>query len=192
MGFLHLNLDIMHETCLLLHPKDLLGLLRSCRTLRDVLYSPHSRFVWKRALVNYVASNAGAISPLPPCPTDLSELKYAFLAFSIPCQHCGALIGRTDWDLRVRYCTLCEPRHITLFDATNPPILACDPTADVKQLVAIRTLTPAFLTSELATLTKKYQALDTQARAVFLARTKQQLADRYIHARLCRAWVASL
>ena len=60
-----------------LHPVDLLSLSRTTRCLRGVLLAKHARSVWRDSLTS--------VRVLPACPSDLSEPRYASLAFDDVC-----------------------------------------------------------------------------------------------------------
>ena len=66
-----------HQIFCLLHPKDLLRLSWCTKSLRAVLTSRSSRFVWATALA--------AIEGLPPCPQGLTEITYSNLLFHPYC-----------------------------------------------------------------------------------------------------------
>ncbi|KAJ7153900.1 hypothetical protein C8R43DRAFT_1001473 [Mycena crocata] len=189
---LDMPLDCTREIFLYLGPQDLLRLVRLCKAMRPFLINQSSRSVWKQAWANFEG-------PLPVCPPDLTEIQYANLAFSEHCHYClkGCIKNSTleaDWDLRVRCCFVCKFANMTRFDPEQPPRLACDPSVDIRKLIAIRppTFEPAFLNADLAAVTALYEGLDTQKRAPFVTSQNRMLVDRRIHARECRVWSAMI
>jgi len=87
-----------------LHPNDLLNLSRTTRFLREIVTTRRSRHMWRSSLANVCA--------LPPCPTDLTEIKYASLAFDDHCHFCLAPdVHEVLWVCRVRSCTKCIHKY---------------------------------------------------------------------------------
>ncbi|KAK0466144.1 uncharacterized protein EV420DRAFT_1743970 [Desarmillaria tabescens] len=84
-------LDIFSNLDLL----DLLQLSRTTKDLRAVLLRRSATFVWKRARQN--------IEGLPPLPDDLSEPKYAYLAFDNHCTNCLRHTTHVQWESRTKY-----------------------------------------------------------------------------------------
>ncbi|KDR78817.1 hypothetical protein GALMADRAFT_224061 [Galerina marginata CBS 339.88] len=83
---------------------DVLNLSRTTKPLRAILLGSHARGVWRSAL--------GGVRALPLCPPDLTEIKYASLAFDNWCQSCLAPnIEKILWECRVRYCKKCIKKH---------------------------------------------------------------------------------
>ncbi|KAJ7454562.1 hypothetical protein B0H11DRAFT_2069029 [Mycena galericulata] len=184
---LDMPLDCMMEILLYLGPEELLRLARLCKPLRSFLMTKSSRSIWKQGFLNL----EGPV--LPPCPPGLSEVQYAHLAFSNYCQECLRITYLpTDWDLRVRYCSMCEVMNTTEFDSDNPQRLPCHPTVDIQKLLAIRppTFRPAFLNTDLIAVTAVYEQMDAQERKAYRNSRNRMLIDARIHARECRAWDA--
>ncbi|RDX45734.1 hypothetical protein OH76DRAFT_1357290, partial [Lentinus brumalis] len=83
-----------------MHPLDIIQLSLASRSLRTILTLRQSRVTWLRA--------SNAIPELPPCPDDMSEIRYAMLVFGVHCFSCGAKDAfSVDYALRVRYCENC-------------------------------------------------------------------------------------
>ena len=61
-----------------LAPRDLLSLVRSSKVFARYLLNPSGAWVWKAA--------REAVPGCPPLPHDLTEQKYAVLAFGVHCQ----------------------------------------------------------------------------------------------------------
>ncbi|KAJ7757244.1 hypothetical protein DFH07DRAFT_461114 [Mycena maculata] len=111
------------------------------------------------------------------------------------CQDCGKSADiPVDWDLRVRYCSECELTNTTKFDSDAPPRLVCDPSVDIRKLIAIRppTFNPAFVNADLIAVTDAYEAMNAQERPAYQDGRHRMLIDTRIHARECREWAARL
>ncbi len=61
-----------------LSPRDLLNLVRSSKVFARYLLNPSGTWVWKAV--------REAVLGFPPLPHDLTEQKYALLAFGVHCQ----------------------------------------------------------------------------------------------------------
>ncbi|KAK0433554.1 hypothetical protein EV421DRAFT_2040149 [Armillaria borealis] len=95
-----------------LEPLDLLRLSRTTKDLRALLLRRSSSFVWKRAREN--------VDKLPPLPEDLSEPKFAHLAFDKHCSNCLHLTKFVQWETRTKYCRKClETSDLFTFDRDN-------------------------------------------------------------------------
>ncbi|KAI1785312.1 hypothetical protein LXA43DRAFT_837346, partial [Ganoderma leucocontextum] len=65
------------QICDLLLPADILGLYRSCKTIRAFLQQGPSKILWKTARAN--------VEGLPACPDWLTEPQFASLCFDEFC-----------------------------------------------------------------------------------------------------------
>ncbi|KAG7451981.1 uncharacterized protein BT62DRAFT_274214 [Guyanagaster necrorhizus] len=74
-------------------------LQKVAETPLDILFERPSTFVWKRA--------RGNVEGLPPLPDDLSEPKYAHLAYDKHCVNCLCLTKFVQWESRTKYCRQC-------------------------------------------------------------------------------------
>ncbi|KAK0209114.1 hypothetical protein DFS33DRAFT_1307746 [Desarmillaria ectypa] len=92
-------LDVLFEVFSNLDPLDLLRLSRTTKDLRALLLQRSSSFVWKRAREN--------VEGLPPLPEDLSEPKFAHLAFDKHCSNCLHPTKFVQWESRTKYCRKC-------------------------------------------------------------------------------------
>ncbi|KAK0466145.1 uncharacterized protein EV420DRAFT_811718 [Desarmillaria tabescens] len=104
-------LDVLFEIFSNLDPLDLLRLSRTTKDLRALLLQRTSSFVWKRARQN--------VEGLPPLPDDLSEPKFAHLAFDKTCSNCLHPTKFVQWEARTKYCRKCletSDLFVTTFD----------------------------------------------------------------------------
>jgi hypothetical protein len=65
------------QILLYLHPLDLLRIYRTCSSLRDVIISPATRFLWDASF--------SSVPNMPPCPSHLTHMFYAHLSFEHRC-----------------------------------------------------------------------------------------------------------
>ncbi|RDX52690.1 hypothetical protein OH76DRAFT_1433438 [Lentinus brumalis] len=102
MLMMSVPMDVFYEIVSHMEPKDLLQLSRASKELRALLLSKKdTRRLW-------VAARNNVVPPLPDCPEDMSEPRYAFLVFERFCELCGQ--GRAqnvDYAIRVRLCGGC-------------------------------------------------------------------------------------
>ncbi|KAI0768920.1 hypothetical protein BC629DRAFT_805824 [Irpex lacteus] len=97
---LDMPLDVIHEICLYLLPKDLLNMARTSKELRAYFMSRNTQRLWQAARLN--------IPDLPPCPDDLSEPAFANLVFDPHCHRClGKNCHQVYWAPRTRLCKGC-------------------------------------------------------------------------------------
>ncbi|KJA16862.1 hypothetical protein HYPSUDRAFT_1105175 [Hypholoma sublateritium FD-334 SS-4] len=95
-----LPIDALYEIFGHLHPKDVLNLSRSTKGLRTLLTDGHARGVWRTSLAS--------VRALPACPSDMTEIQYANLAFDDRCHFCLAPgVKEIAWACRVRCCPTC-------------------------------------------------------------------------------------
>ncbi|KAK0481359.1 hypothetical protein IW261DRAFT_1606680 [Armillaria novae-zelandiae] len=119
-------LDVLFEIFSNLEPLDLLRLSRTTKDLRALLLRRSSSFVWKRTREN--------VEGLPPLPEDLSEPKFAHLAFDKHCSNCLHLTKFVQWEARTKYCRNClETSDLFTLHRLNPyssliPIFGCSGT----------------------------------------------------------------
>ncbi|KAJ7131978.1 hypothetical protein C8R46DRAFT_1327186 [Mycena filopes] len=86
-------------------PLDLLSLCSTSALIGSRLDSPH---IWMVALKG--------VPGLPPCPESFSPKAYLTLACSPRCAGCSERNANADWDLCLRLCAMCLPRHIIKYD----------------------------------------------------------------------------
>ncbi|TFK30166.1 hypothetical protein FA15DRAFT_201250 [Coprinopsis marcescibilis] len=98
-------LDILLEIFSKLQPGDLLNLARSSKALRRiVLNRTLAGGVWRSAFVNVSDPRA----PMPPCPEDLSLVRYANLVYDRYCFECGSTEKlEVCWPEYTRLCPEC-------------------------------------------------------------------------------------
>jgi hypothetical protein len=102
------------QILLYLHPLDLLRIYRTCSSLRSVIISPATRFLWDVSF--------SSVPNMPPCPSHLTQMFYAHLSFEHRChvgaflssynllshaQFCGAHATTVVWKLWTRICARC-------------------------------------------------------------------------------------
>ncbi|KAF9533611.1 hypothetical protein CPB83DRAFT_845563 [Crepidotus variabilis] len=104
MSLVDLPMDIILEVLGHVEPLDLLNLLATSKTFKNLLMKRSSRLVWRRARAN--------VPDFPECPDDLTEIGYARLVFESHCQVCDQ--GRSYdvrlvrmWSARARFCGEC-------------------------------------------------------------------------------------
>ena len=76
-----------------LHPKDVLNISRSTKSLRSLLTERHARGVWRASLAS--------VRALPACPCDMTEIQYASLAFDEWCTVSPRFLGPV-WQAPIR------------------------------------------------------------------------------------------
>ncbi|TRM56569.1 hypothetical protein BD626DRAFT_466220 [Schizophyllum amplum] len=92
-------LDILYEILQNMHPRDLLQVSRTTKTLRSVLMSKSSIWIWN-------ASHAA--SDLPPVPQGMTVPQFVSLAYDRFCHFCSApSVNSIIWAARVRCCKKC-------------------------------------------------------------------------------------
>ncbi|KAI0065498.1 hypothetical protein BV25DRAFT_1821919 [Artomyces pyxidatus] len=98
--------DVFLEIFVYLTPEELLNLSRSNKWLRDILTKRVLEPAWRNARDN--------VPDLPPCPTDMNELRYASLMFDKFCQSCLAEeVCVPIWSTRSRLCDSCLEAEFT-------------------------------------------------------------------------------
>ncbi|KAJ7503506.1 hypothetical protein B0H11DRAFT_2187905 [Mycena galericulata] len=175
--------DCLGETFSRVHPRDLLQLSRTSRTLRSFLLTRKSRFVWRAALAS--------VQGLPVCPKGFDEPLYAALLFLTVCTGCFKKLDNTsfvDWDLGVRFCRRCDRFKVTPYAENAPPILV--PGEKLHNIIRCRvpTLGCAYLTTDFAGTKAIFDGLNGIAKDRFLAERKEIIVAARQHARDCRTW----
>ncbi|KAM5542623.1 hypothetical protein V8D89_003584 [Ganoderma adspersum] len=104
--FMSLPVDVLLEIATHCHPLDLLRLSRVSKKLRAVLLTKRNRSVWVRA-------RNGLDLPMPACPEDMSEPKYAFFVFEPVCMLCDSTASlHVDYASRIKLCEGCRDIHV--------------------------------------------------------------------------------
>ncbi|PIL30562.1 hypothetical protein GSI_07262 [Ganoderma sinense ZZ0214-1] len=103
--FMSLPVDVFLEIATYCHPLDLLRLSRVSKKLRPVVFAKRNRSVW-------ICARNSLDPPMPACPEDLSEPKYAFLVFDPVCMVCGTTSSKTDYGAGIKLCEDCWKTHV--------------------------------------------------------------------------------
>ncbi|TDL20798.1 hypothetical protein BD410DRAFT_357529 [Rickenella mellea] len=83
-----------------LQPLDVLNIMYTSRGFRTLLLSSSSTFIWKAVRLN--------VDNFPGLPDDMSEFRYAKLAFDQHCHKCGKKTQNDPfWEVRARFCDAC-------------------------------------------------------------------------------------
>ncbi|OSD06736.1 hypothetical protein PYCCODRAFT_1474173 [Trametes coccinea BRFM310] len=99
--------DVLIEVFQHSHPRDLLSLARTTRTLRGFLISRKSAHIWRTSRRSLT---------IPDCPSELSEPQYAALLFTSECTVCGEPgVMNAQWELLGRYCPSCSDSRLIQF-----------------------------------------------------------------------------
>ncbi|KAA1467018.1 hypothetical protein DENSPDRAFT_831972 [Dentipellis sp. KUC8613] len=108
---LDMPLDILYEVFSHLTPADLIHLARTSKSLRLLLLSRRSSFIWRSVRTQV----PGPTVPNPP--EDMSEPSWANLIFGGPfCSNCGKRgVNRIDFALRRRLCQACVAEGLVTF-----------------------------------------------------------------------------
>ncbi|KAJ7183559.1 hypothetical protein C8R46DRAFT_516738 [Mycena filopes] len=167
-------------------PLDLLSLCSTSALIGSRLDSPH---IWMVALKG--------VPGLPPCPESFSPKAYLTLACSPRCAGCSERNANADWDLRLRLCAMCLPRHIIKYDDSKSLSLFGE-VVKVHDVVPTRPPTSpdgaAYRSADLVSFMAALQQIPdtvTQRRA-FLAARRQAMSIARMHARDCRVWERSI
>ncbi|KAF4614913.1 hypothetical protein D9613_003340 [Agrocybe pediades] len=107
---LEMPLDVLVEIFGRLDPLDLLHLTWTTKDFRALLLTKNSNShaIWKESFLN--------IPGIPECPEDLSEPKYAHLAFVNVCHKCNRKKSSVTiyWQARCRLCKTCAPGEFNI------------------------------------------------------------------------------
>ncbi|EJD39586.1 hypothetical protein AURDEDRAFT_91433 [Auricularia subglabra TFB-10046 SS5] len=104
-------LDVLYEIFRLLHPRDLLALSRTDKSLRAVLLDRAAGGVWREAIAG---------TGIPERPDDISLPRYASLAFDAHCEMCDRnKAGIYHWSLRARLCRQCSKARLVTVPVTD-------------------------------------------------------------------------
>ncbi|KAF8324223.1 uncharacterized protein EI90DRAFT_3157531 [Cantharellus anzutake] len=199
--YLHrMPVEIMAEIYSYVSPRDLLSLARSGKVFARYLLGLAGTWVWKLA--------REAVPDLPPLsyPHDLTEQKYALLAFGVHCQKCGTVsTNSTDWDLRRRWCMKCrnsidqDPDWCDVLGETWPFPFPLDRTAIVYFSLVIceggKYHKQICKRSEFEDLKREFQSFsekqDKEGLGKFIKKRQELRQSVSAHAVLCRQWVDS-
>ncbi|KAK0226486.1 hypothetical protein IW262DRAFT_1431493 [Armillaria fumosa] len=177
--------DILFEIFSKLDPLDLLRLSRTTKDLRALLLQRSSTFVWKRARQN--------IEGLPPLPEDLSELKFAHLAFDKYCD-VSYFISYTylfalhtiQWEPRTKFCRKCLTKS-TLYTGGAPEHVASFvPSYDFSPSSSHRF--DHYYVPAITALLEESGSLSDEIRDAWALRKRDAFKTLQIHARLCDDW----
>ncbi|KAK0494977.1 hypothetical protein EDD18DRAFT_289815 [Armillaria luteobubalina] len=171
-------LDIIFEIFSKLDPLDLLRLSRTTKDLRALLLRRSSTSVWKRARQN--------IEGLPPLPEDLSEPKYAHLAFDKYCDICLRYTPYVQWEPRTKFCRKCLTKS-TLYTSSAPePIASFVPSYDFSSWSSYRY--DYYYVPAITALLEESESLSDEMRDAWVLRKRDAFKTLQIHARLCDDW----
>ncbi|KAI1784150.1 hypothetical protein LXA43DRAFT_1101711 [Ganoderma leucocontextum] len=108
-GLISISVDVFLEGLKIAAQLDLLHLSRVSTDFRAVLLAKQNKSVW-------VVARNSLDPPMPSCPDDLSEPKYASLAFDQFCMICGAVPPKYKLDVScascIRLCKQCWKTNI--------------------------------------------------------------------------------
>ncbi|KAK0433553.1 hypothetical protein EV421DRAFT_2088640 [Armillaria borealis] len=172
-------LDILFEAHFSkLDPLDFLRLSRTTKDLRALLLQRSSTFVWKRARQN--------VEGLPPLPEDLSEPKFAHLAFDKHCDICLRSTPHVQWEARTKYCRKCLTDSRLYTYATPEPFASFVPFCDFSSSSGRRIR--YYYVPAITVLREESKSLSDEMRDAWVSRKRDAYATLQIHARLCDDW----
>lgn len=103
-GFLKLPTELVFEVLRHLHTLDLYHLSLTSQPFGRVLSGTEAIPLWK--------SSFARIPDFPPCPSDLTNARWASLMFGpVRCQDCGRFGAQPDIALYKNFCTPCTEKH---------------------------------------------------------------------------------
>ncbi|KAJ3822685.1 hypothetical protein F5880DRAFT_1613565 [Lentinula raphanica] len=164
-----------------LDTRDLLVLSRSCKLLREILFTkdPTVESIWRTARLNVIGS-------LPPLPTDLNEPQYAHLIFDAECDICdkSSRCNIVLWKFRLRCCRDCLTTFrifnwLSFYDELYP-FTSFDIIS--QERVRVNFQEAEDLRAEFMTLESEEQ------RQSWLIQKREKQAAVVQHARLCEEW----
>ncbi|KAK0486365.1 hypothetical protein IW261DRAFT_1455107 [Armillaria novae-zelandiae] len=171
-------LDILFEIFSKLDPLDLLRLTRTTKDLRALLLQRSSTFVWKRARQN--------IEGLPPLPEDLSEPKFAHLAFDKYCENCLRYTPYVQWEPRTKFCRKCLTNS-ALYVRRPPEYMASlVPSYDFSSSSSRRFY--HYYVPTITALLQESESLSGEMRDAWVLGKRDAFMTLQIHARLCDDW----
>ncbi|TRM61401.1 hypothetical protein BD626DRAFT_460226 [Schizophyllum amplum] len=98
-AFAEMPLDILYEILRYMHPRDLLQVSRTTKTLRSVLMSKSFIGIWNHSHTAY---------DLPPVFSGMTVPQFVSLAYDRFCHFCSApSVKSVIWNARVRCCKKC-------------------------------------------------------------------------------------
>lgn len=196
-------LDILYEIFRNMHPRDLLQASRTTKTLRSVLMSKSSIWIWK---------DSHAASDLPPVPPGMTVPQFVGLAYDRFCHFCSApSVNSIIWIARVRCCRKCmlneanfTPKDSLRYSSNNiilQLMSVCSPTSSFfmifpsfeisdrryyKTVVPIASVLDLYADYERDGV--RYQSEEEMSQ--WIAKRKAQVKASNEHAALCEAWDA--
>ncbi|KAJ7750403.1 hypothetical protein DFH07DRAFT_961369 [Mycena maculata] len=182
---LEIPLEVLAEILSWVSPLDLLTLARTSKGFRAHLMSKDNAFLW-RASRTLVA--------LPPCPPDLSEPQYAYLAFVPRChgEGCSKTCQLVIWQFRARYCNDCLRARTVSYGKTVDEVKA--------RAESLEDLFLCVLSRKFRSDVKLYRHAELETFIDQLRRTPEDGIDALVcarrastaaineHARMCRSW----
>ncbi|KAK0217689.1 hypothetical protein EDD85DRAFT_1029434 [Armillaria nabsnona] len=173
-------LDILFEIFSKLDPLDLLRLSRTTKDLRALLLQRSSTFIWKRARQNVEAEG------LPPLPEDLSEPKFAHLAFDKHCDICLRSTPYVQWEARTKYCRKCLMDSGLYTCAAPEPFTSFVPSYDFSSSSGHRF--GYYYVPALTALCEESKSLSDEMWDAWVSRKRDAYTTLQTHARLCDDW----
>ncbi|PPQ71953.1 hypothetical protein CVT24_007918 [Panaeolus cyanescens] len=99
--FMELPVELVLEVFSLLHPVDLFSLIRTTKSLRNLLLSKSCADVWLSVFETY--------EDIPPVPAGMSPPKWTTILFGPPhCDSCGLKPALVDFTYNDRVCETCS------------------------------------------------------------------------------------
>ncbi|KAK0481358.1 hypothetical protein IW261DRAFT_1681036 [Armillaria novae-zelandiae] len=169
--------DILFEIFSNLDPLDLLRLSRTTKDLRALLLQRSSTFVWKRARQNVEGL---------PLPDDLSEPKFAHLAFDKHCDICLRSTPYVQWEARTKYCRKCLTNSKLYTFAAPEHVASFVPSYDFSSWSGHRF--GYYYVPAITALQEEHKALTDEMRDAWMSKKRDAFMTLQIHARLCDDW----
>ncbi|KAK0486349.1 hypothetical protein IW261DRAFT_1455036 [Armillaria novae-zelandiae] len=161
-----------------LDPLDLLRLSRTTKGFRALLLQRSSTFVWKRARQN--------TEGLPPLPEDLSEPKFAHLAFDGHCDNCLRYTPYVQWEPRTKFCRKCLTNSTLYTNGAPEPVASFVPSYDFSSSSGHRLY--HYYIPAITALLEESESLSDEMRDAWVLRKRDAFMTLQIHARLCDDW----
>ncbi|TRM61375.1 hypothetical protein BD626DRAFT_85719 [Schizophyllum amplum] len=182
-------LDILFLIFSYMHPLDLLHTARTTKTLRSILMSRSSAWIWR--------DSYAAACDVPPAPEDdVTIPEFVSLLYDRICSYCDAPSVKTViWAARIRCCKKCISNNDIFMDCE-----AIDRFGSLWR-VAYRLYLPhivvqvrRYRTTELypsefaEPFVEEFITLDRQTKGQWLAAKAREFAELTAHASLCEKW----
>ncbi|EPS95884.1 hypothetical protein FOMPIDRAFT_1053786 [Fomitopsis schrenkii] len=191
---LEMPVDIISEITRHLHPRDLLSLSWSSKSLHKFFMRKGSKYMWKQSFQS-----------LPwhlPIPEGIIEPAWATLLFTTVCTGCGTHTTDRDpiWEFNARFCVACATTKI--IDSHDPlgDVLPRDKT-HLAAHIPLAVFTPrrasfyhrtTYLRSEMQEIIDKWDILsnlgDEDALAMFIGKCILRVQRAPMHIARCEAW----